>query len=93
MLLIDCMRKLNLTPSDRQDLINYVSRITLQLETITKELQEDTATDCILTQLLAVKGGASRLCKEIISRAIMKDLHSYSQVEIDQALSIIFRLD
>jgi DNA-binding FrmR family transcriptional regulator len=87
------MKNIKLTEKDRKQLITAVRRVIGQLRNVEKELEEDTVGDHTFTQLLAVKGGASKVCKEIISRGVIDNLQTYSRKEIDQALDIIFKLD
>ena len=87
------MKNIKLTEKDRKHLTTAVRRVIGQLRNVEKELQEDTIGDHTFTQLLAVKGGASKVCKEIISRGVIDNLQSYSRKEIDKALDVIFKLD
>ena len=87
------MKNIKLTQKDRTYLTTAVRRVIGQLRNVEKELQEDTVGDHTFTQLLAVKGGASKVCKEIISRGVIDHLQTYTRKEIDQALDVIFKLD
>jgi DNA-binding FrmR family transcriptional regulator len=87
------MKNIKLSEKDRKHLTTSVRRVIGQLRNVEKELEEDTIGDHTFTQLLAVKGGTSKICKEIISRGVIENLQNYSRKEIDQALDVIFKLD
>jgi DNA-binding FrmR family transcriptional regulator len=85
-------RKIDLSEESRRSLIVSVKKILGQLEAIKTVLENNQVEDQTFNQLLAVKGGATKICKEIIAKGVMPNLHKYSQEEIDNALEIIFRL-
>ncbi len=87
------MKSIKLSETDRKQLTTAIRRVIGQLRSVEKELEEDTVGDHTFTQLLAVKGGTSKICKEIISRGVIDNIQNYSRAEIDQALNIIFKLD
>jgi DNA-binding FrmR family transcriptional regulator len=86
-------RTIQISASDIIELTTSVNRIIGQLQNISLVISENKITDQTFTQLLAVKGGASKICKEIISRGVLKHIDQYSMEELDQALNIIFKLD
>lgn len=87
------MKRINLTQKDRKDLKSNINKIIGQLQAVSNTLDNDEVNEQIFIQLLAVKGGASRICKEIIFRGVVKNLDQYSEEEINRALEIIFKLD
>lgn len=87
------IHQIPLTDGDIKELNTAVKRIIGQLQSISLILTENKVTDQTFTQLLAVKGGASRICKEIISRGVLAHIDKYTMEELDQALNIIFKLD
>jgi len=86
-------KNIKLSPEDRKKLSTAVKRIIGQLQAINLVIEENQVTDQTFTQLLAVKGGASRVCKDIISKGVLSNIKNYSLQELDQALDIIFKLD
>jgi DNA-binding FrmR family transcriptional regulator len=87
------MNKIKISESDRKAIAMNLKKVLGQVNSIMEKVQDDNITDDILTQLLAVKGGASRCCKDIIAKGIMPNIHKYSQKELDGALNMIFRID
>jgi DNA-binding FrmR family transcriptional regulator len=87
------VNKIPLSQKDRKELAASVKKIIGQLNSILGLLEKDAITDQTFIQLLAVKGGASKLCKEMISKGLVPKIKTYSLKEIDNALSIIFKLD
>lgn len=87
------MKKITISELDRVAIAINLKKVLGQVKSIIKKIEDDNITDDILTQLLAVKGGASRGCKEIISKGIMPNIYQYSPEELDKALNIIFKID
>jgi DNA-binding FrmR family transcriptional regulator len=87
------MRNIILAEDDTKQLVTAVRRIIGQLKSIETEIEKNNINDQTFTQLLAVKGGASKICKEIISRGVIDSIQNYSREELDKALDIIFKLD
>jgi DNA-binding FrmR family transcriptional regulator len=87
------MKSIALSDADTKHLITSIRRVVGQLKSVEKELEDSKVNDQTFTQLLAVKGGTSRICKEIISRGVVNNLQNYTRAEIDKALDIIFKLD
>jgi len=86
------MRVIPLDEKDRRELSISVKKIIGQLQSIGLIIENNKIDDQTFTQLLAVKGGASNICKEIISRGVLTQLDKYSSEELDRALEIIFKL-
>jgi|GEM_PF-5616016 len=82
-----------LSDKDVKELVIAVKKVIGQLQSVLLTISENKVTDQTFTQLLAVKGGASRVCKEIISRGVLQHINRYSKEELDQALNVIFKLD
>lgn len=86
------MRNIKLNERDTKELVTGVRRIIGQLKSVEKDLEETKISIQTFNQLLAIKGGASKICKEIISRGVINRIQDYSKEEIDKALDIIFKL-
>ena len=86
------MQVIPLDEKDRRELSISVKKIIGQLQSIGLIIENNKIDDQTFTQLLAVKGGASKICKEIISRGVLTQLDKYSSEELDRALEIIFKL-
>lgn len=87
------MNKIKISETDRKTIAINLKKVLGQVNSIMEKVQNDNITDDILTQLLAVKGGASRCCKDIITKGIMPNINKYTQKELDGALSILFKID
>ncbi len=86
-------QKINLTKEQRQELLLSMKKIIGQMNAISTVIEANQVTDNTFNQILAVKGGATRICKEIISKGVLPNLKNYSDKQIDQALNVIFRLE
>ena len=86
------MHKIVLTKEERQALVMSIKKIIGQLQSISLIIDNDQITEQTFTQLLAVKGGASKVCKDIIAKGVLTQIREYSKDELDNALNIIFKL-
>ncbi len=86
------MQKIIIDEKGRKELATSVKKIIGQLNSVVSNIEHDNISGQTFTQLLAVKGGASRICKDIISKGVLTQLDKYSKEEIDKALDIIFKL-
>lgn len=86
------MKKIKISKVDKDRLMMATKKIIGQMQSIAAIIDSDQITDQTFIQLLAVKGGASKICKEIISKGVLKNLKDYTPEEIDNALNIIFKL-
>jgi DNA-binding FrmR family transcriptional regulator len=86
------MHKIKLTEEERRALVMSIKKITGQLQSISLVIENDQITEQTFTQLLAVKGGASKVCKDIIAKGVLTQIQEYSPEELDNALNIIFKL-
>jgi DNA-binding FrmR family transcriptional regulator len=86
------MKTLIIQDEDRKQLSIAAKKIVGQMQSILNQIENGELTDQMLIQLLAVKGGASRMCKDLIAKGVVPQLKDYSEKEIDQALEIIFKL-
>ena len=87
------MNNIKISEIDRKAIALNLKKVMGQVNSIMEKVQNDNINDDILTQLLAVKGGASRCCKDIIIKGIMPNIHKYSQKELNEALNILFKID
>ena len=86
------MKKIVLSEKDKDDILVSLKKIIGQLNSIYKNIDQGNVNSQTFTQLLAVKGGASKVCKDIIGFGVLPVLDKYSKEEINQALDIIFKL-
>jgi DNA-binding FrmR family transcriptional regulator len=86
-------KKIKLSESEKKELMTSIKKIIGQLQAVSYTIETDKVTSSTFTQLLAVKGGASKVCKDIISKGVLGDLKNYSMEELDSALNVIFKLD
>jgi DNA-binding FrmR family transcriptional regulator len=87
------MNEIKISPQHKKEIITATKKVIGQLQSILLVIEEDKITDSTFNQLLAVKGGASRICKEIISKGVLANITNYTPQELDHALDIIFKLD
>jgi DNA-binding FrmR family transcriptional regulator len=87
------MNEIKISPQHKKEIITATKKVIGQLQSILLVIEEDKITDATFNQLLAVKGGASRICKEIISKGVLANIANYTPQELDHALDIIFKLD
>jgi DNA-binding FrmR family transcriptional regulator len=87
------MNQIKLPPEAKKEIATATKKVIGQLQSILLVIEEDRVNDSTFNQLLAVKGGASRICKEIISKGVLANIQSYTPQELDHALDIIFKLD
>jgi DNA-binding FrmR family transcriptional regulator len=90
--MISDMHKIKLTDQERHGLAMSIKKIIGQLQSISQVIENNQITEQTFTQLLAVKGGASKVCKDIIAKGVLTQIQEYSQEELDNALNIIFKL-
>lgn len=86
-------QNIKLTDEQTKAVVISCKKIIGQLQTIQSDIESKNFSASIFTQLLAVKGGTSRVCKDIIAKGILTQLHKYNQEELEQALDIILKLD
>jgi DNA-binding FrmR family transcriptional regulator len=86
------MRKIVLNEKDKDEILIALKKIIGQLNSIYNNIDQGNVNSQTFTQLLAVKGGASKVCKDIIGLGVLPVLDKYSKEEINQALDIIFKL-
>ena len=87
------MYKIKLSPEERKDLIISMKKIVGQMQAVIDVVENDKVREQTLTQLLAVKGGTTKVCKDIISHGVLKHIKDYKFEDLDKALTIIFKLD
>lgn len=86
------MRKIQLSEKDLEQLSRSLKKIRGQLDSIIKKVELGDVNEMTFAQLLAVKGGVSRVCKDIIVKGVVPHIQDYSPREIDGALNIIFKV-
>lgn len=86
-------KPIKLDKTDREVLIIAMKKIIGQMNAIQTTIEKNEVTDLTFNQLLAIKGGTNRICKEIIAQGVIPNLKNYNQQEINRALEIIFKLD
>jgi len=86
-------QKIKLPAEERKQLATALKKIIGQMNAVLELVEKNEVTDSTFNQLLAVKGGITRVCKEIIAKGVLPNLRNYTDKQIDNALNIIFRLD
>ena len=87
------MPEIQLSEKDIKDITISIKKIVGQLQSVSMVIENNKVTGQTFTQLLAAKGGVSRICKDIISKGVLNQIDRYSLTELDAALNIIFKLD
>lgn len=87
------MAKLNLSEDQQKKIITSLKRISGQIKSIQNLVEDNNIDEGIFAQLLAVKGGASRVCKDIIMECVLGQIEKYSKAELEKAIEIILKLD
>jgi len=82
-----------LTDAEKQKMTLAVNRIIGQLETIKKDINLNEACDESLTQILAIKGGVSRVGLDLLSSGVLDCLQDYTQDELALVFKNMFKLD
>ena len=86
------MTHIKLSTEERQALGISLKKIIGQLQSLNQIIEADKIDDKTFTQLLAAKGGISRVCKDIIAKGVLNQLSKYTPQELEYALDIIFKL-
>lgn len=86
------MNDIILSQKDIDQLSISLKKIIGQLQSLSDQINEKKINNQTFVQLLAAKGGVSRVCKDIISKGILSNLSNYSKEELDNALNIILKL-
>ncbi len=87
------MPEIQLSQKDIKDITISIKKIVGQLQSVSMVIENNQVKGQTFTQLLAAKGGVSKICKDIISKGVLSQLDKYSLTELDEALNIIFKLD
>ena len=87
------MNQITIQDKDKKTMITSLKRLTGQIQNIIKKIEEDKISNETFTQLLAIKGGTSRVCRDLIVKGVLVNLNEYSQEELEKAVDIILRLD
>ena len=86
------VNKIVLTPNKKKELLMNAKKLYGQVASIIKVIDEERVSDATLVQLLAIKGSANKICKDIISFGVIPNIQNYSPKAIDAALGYIFKL-
>lgn len=86
------MNKITLSEKQRKNLETSAKKILGQLNNVIAQIQNDKISEATFIQMLAIKGGSTRICKDIISQGVIPNMDKYSPKAIDRALDLIFKL-
>ncbi len=78
---------------DKSKFATGINKLIGQLETIKTDIINDNACDETLIQVLAVKGGASKIGRELIGKGILDCLDEYSKDELELIFKNLLKLD
>ncbi len=87
------MNQITLADKDKKTMITSLKRLNGQIQNIIKKIEGDQISDETFTQLLAIKGGTSRVCRDLIVKGVLANLKEYSQEDLEKAVDIILKLD
>jgi DNA-binding FrmR family transcriptional regulator len=79
--------------ADKQKFVSGINKLIGQLETIKKDILNDNACDESLIQILAIKGGVSKIGREMIGKGILDCLDEYSKEELELVFKNLLKLD
>ena len=81
------------TPEDKAKFAAGINKLVGQLETIKGDIMNDNACDDSLIQILAVKGGISKIGRELVGKGILECLSEYSKEELELIFKNLLKLD
>jgi DNA-binding FrmR family transcriptional regulator len=84
---------IKLKQEDQRKLTIALKKIIGQLQTILCDIEENHACDETLTQLMAVRGGAARVGKDLIGMGILACMNKYTKEELQTAIEALYKLD
>lgn len=70
-----------------------INRIIGQLEAVKADILNDQACDETLTQVLAIKGGASKIGLDLLSMGVLSCFDKYSEEELLSIFKNMFKLN
>jgi DNA-binding FrmR family transcriptional regulator len=82
-----------LKPEEKKSLTISLKKIIGQLQTILSDIDGDHACDETLTQIMAVRGGVSRVGKDLIGMGILACMKKYSKEELQTAIEALYKMD
>jgi DNA-binding FrmR family transcriptional regulator len=83
---------IQLKPENKKQIINSLKRIIGQLQTILSDIDGDHACDETLTQIMAVRGGVSRVGKDLIGMGILECMDKYTKEELQSAIEALYKM-
>jgi DNA-binding FrmR family transcriptional regulator len=85
------MYKIKLSPEERKYIVNSLKKISGQIQSVIDIIEHDKTREQTLVQLRAIKGGANRVCKDIISLGVLKNISDYNFEDLNKALGVILK--
>jgi DNA-binding FrmR family transcriptional regulator len=82
-----------LQSEDKQKVVNSINKIIGQLETIRKDVLNDSACDESIVQILAIKGGVESVGRYLVGKGILDCISNYTREELESIIKNIFKLD
>jgi DNA-binding FrmR family transcriptional regulator len=85
--------EIKLKPEDQRKISISLKKIIGQLQTILSDVDGNHACDETLTQLMAVRGGVSRVGKDMIGMGILACMNKYTKEELQTAIEALYKMD
>ncbi len=83
---------IQLKSEDKRQITIALKKIIGQLQTILSDVEGDHACDETLTQLMAVRGGVSRVGKDLIGLGILACMNKYTKEELQAAIEALYKM-
>jgi DNA-binding FrmR family transcriptional regulator len=84
--------EIKLKPEDKRKITISIKKIIGQLQTILSDVEGNHACDETLTQLMAVRGGVSRVGKDMIGLGILACMNKYTKEELQTAIEALYKM-
>jgi DNA-binding FrmR family transcriptional regulator len=83
---------IKLKENDKKQIVTNIKKIIGQLQTILGDVDENHACDETLTQIMAVRGGVSRVGKDLIGLGILECMSKYTKEELKIAVEALYKM-
>jgi DNA-binding FrmR family transcriptional regulator len=83
---------IKLKENDKKQIVTNIKKIIGQLQTILGDVDGNHACDETLTQIMAVRGGVSRVGKDLIGLGILECMAKYTKEELKTAVEALYKM-
>jgi DNA-binding FrmR family transcriptional regulator len=85
--------EIKLKSENQRTITIALKKIIGQLQTILSDVEGNHACDETLTQIMAVRGGVSRVGKDLIGMGILACMSKYTKEELQTAIEALYKMD